>query len=619
MVLPYDEVELKFEFTNTAPNPISNVRVGFLRNNELITLIKGIEDIGTVPAGGTFTATNIMKIAGTDNETIMDEIIKTTGSGKLYLEDSIKVMITADECSSPCEFLVSPSDDKGEILAIQYPDFSDLLGTPDLKEAGEDLNYYLRGGGDSDFHNPQNLNVRICAVMAAVYDDSVFPDNVTEIMENMYHYINDLIGDRDCAGQGANCVSRLDIDKNIAGRIIGGELNLHPGSVKDEYHICISQAYLLGSFSRTIGIPAREMDVALGTELEPTGTNGVRIIYGGQEGTMQVWYNGSWEHVYDTFMGPTSFDSYLAQPLYGYRAWYSFDCQSDQLFETLPWRGHTFKLDDLFWTGIPKADYQWKIFKEDINAQLAIQAGSPVYMYLLDAQGNATGYTVAGIVEEIPHSHYRPPGTPISFNRADPTDFREAKETIFVGGNPIHTDYSLVVTGTDDGHYELILAYIHEDGQIVGSTITSDILKDETQVYDITVSASGEIFIASVPAVINLEPDTMNLSSSGKWVTCYIELPEDFDVYLVEGSTIELNGVPAYLGKENWAKAESNQWNIIDYDKDGIPERMVKFDGSLLKPLLTPGNATLTLSGELTDGTCFEGADDIRVIDSHIK
>jgi hypothetical protein len=620
MVLPYDEVELKFEFTNTAPNPLSNVSVGFLRNSELISL-KGIEEIGTVPPGETFTATNIMKIAGTDDSTIMDEIIKTTGSGKLSLEDAIKVMVTADECLASCEFILSPRDDKGEILSIQYPDFWNLVGTPYLRDSEEDLSYYLRGGGDSDFHNPQDNNVRKCAVEAAVYDDSVFPDNIPEVVVNMYSYIDDILGDRDCSGQGANCVSRLDIDKNIADRINNGEVNPHPGedAPKDEYHICISQAYLLGSLSRAVGIPSREMDIALGNNLVPIGENKYRILYGRQEAAVQMWYSNDWENLYDTFLETTSFDTYLGSFL-GYRAWYSFDRQSSQLFEELPWRGHNFRLEWLTWTGIPMADYQWKLFKEKTQEGLAVQVGSPVYMCLSDGQGNMTGNIGGNTVEEIPDSWYTLPGTLISYNRADPRDFREAKETIFVGGITEPVDYSLSITGTDDGYYELILAYIHHDGEIDGSTIPLDIRRDETHTYDITVSPSGEISVTGVPARINVDPDTMNLDAPARWITCYIELPDGFDVSLINGETVQLDGIPAYIGKENWAKAESNQWNITDHDGDSIPERMVKFDSLAIQLLfLAPGDATLTLYGELTDGTVFEGADNIRIIKPRTK
>ncbi len=117
-----------------------------------------------------------------------------------------------------------------------------------------------------------------------------------------------------------------------------------------------------------------------------------------------------------------------------------------------------------------------------------------------------------------------------------------------------------------------------------------------------------------IPATIDCDPDTLNLKSKGNWITCYIELPAGYDVWQINGSTILLNGmIPAYLGKEGWAKTESDQLNIMDNDGDGVLERMVKFDRAAVQAILIPGEAILTLAGKvgLAD---FEGSDTIRVI-----
>jgi len=110
-------------------------------------------------------------------------------------------------------------------------------------------------------------------------------------------------------------------------------------------------------------------------------------------------------------------------------------------------------------------------------------------------------------------------------------------------------------------------------------------------------------------ANIDIDPDTLNLKSNGKWITCFIELPEGYDVWQIDGSTVVLDRViPAYLGKQGWAKAESNDSNIMDHDGDGILERMVKFDRQALVEYLdgVTGDVTLTVTGEVA-GTPFEG------------
>ncbi len=48
-------------------------------------------------------------------------------------------------------------------------------------------------------------------------------------------------------------------------------------------------------------------------------------------------------------------------------------------------------------------------------------------------------------------------------------------------------------------------------------------------------------------------------------------------------------------------------------DRDGYPELMVKFDRSEVQNMVTIGNVTLTITGEI-EGLRFEGSDTIRVI-----
>ncbi len=121
---------------------------------------------------------------------------------------------------------------------------------------------------------------------------------------------------------------------------------------------------------------------------------------------------------------------------------------------------------------------------------------------------------------------------------------------------------------------------------------------------------------ATVPAVIDLDPDTLNLDSNGKWITCYIELEEGFDVDVndIEGATVKLDDIPAYVDGEGWATSAGNAGNIMDYDGDEVLERMVKFDRSAVQAVVQPPEAAVTVTGELTDGRPFEGAATLRVV-----
>jgi hypothetical protein len=119
-----------------------------------------------------------------------------------------------------------------------------------------------------------------------------------------------------------------------------------------------------------------------------------------------------------------------------------------------------------------------------------------------------------------------------------------------------------------------------------------------------------------IPATIDIDPDTLNLKSKGKWITARIELPEGYDVAEIDGATVMLEGaIAAHMGKEGWAKPEANESNIMDEDGDGELERMVKFDRAAVidfLKLVPHSQVTLTVTGEVA-GLTFEGTDTIRV------
>ena len=55
-----------------------------------------------------------------------------------------------------------------------------------------------------------------------------------------------------------------------------------------------------------------------------------------------------------------------------------------------------------------------------------------------------------------------------------------------------------------------------------------------------------------------------------------------------------------------------------DYDGDGIPDLMVKFDRAAVQEILSAGDdIEITISGEVA-GIAFEGSDTIRVINEPI-
>ncbi|MEM3086907.1 MAG: LamG domain-containing protein [Halobacteria archaeon] len=109
----------------------------------------------------------------------------------------------------------------------------------------------------------------------------------------------------------------------------------------------------------------------------------------------------------------------------------------------------------------------------------------------------------------------------------------------------------------------------------------------------------------TIAATVDIDPDTLNKKSNGKWITAYIKLQSGFDVADIDVSTAKLNSV---------VPAEAFPTSVGDHDNDGVPDLMVKFGRAAVIALVNPPSATLTVTGSLTGGTQFEGSDTIRVI-----
>jgi hypothetical protein len=128
--------------------------------------------------------------------------------------------------------------------------------------------------------------------------------------------------------------------------------------------------------------------------------------------------------------------------------------------------------------------------------------------------------------------------------------------------------------------------------------------------FSVTFQIIGREFVM---ATIDIKPETLNLKSKGNWITAYVELPEGYNVADINVSTVLLNGT---------IPAELTPTAIGDYDGNGVPDLMVKFDRTqVIRYILDHtsiegrfSTVTLTLMGSLNDGMLFEGSDTIRVI-----
>ena len=109
---------------------------------------------------------------------------------------------------------------------------------------------------------------------------------------------------------------------------------------------------------------------------------------------------------------------------------------------------------------------------------------------------------------------------------------------------------------------------------------------------------------------IDIDPDTLNPKSNGKWITCYIEVPSGYNVTDINRSSILLNGN---------LSAESKWFSVGDHDGDGIADVMVKFDRQAVIDMVEPGDSVeMTVTFKI-NGVDFSGTDHIRVLDKEKK
>ncbi|MBW8039352.1 MAG: hypothetical protein FVQ85_05080 [Planctomycetes bacterium] len=104
----------------------------------------------------------------------------------------------------------------------------------------------------------------------------------------------------------------------------------------------------------------------------------------------------------------------------------------------------------------------------------------------------------------------------------------------------------------------------------------------------------------SIPAEAKIIPRTINLASKGNRLTCYIWLPEGYNVADIDPNSVFL---------EEQMKAE--ELSVDEQKQVGI----ARFNREELRGIINTGEVELTITGQLKDGTIFEATDVIRVID----
>ena len=272
-----------------------------------------------------------------------------------------------------------------------------------------------------------------------------------------------------------------------------------------------------------------------------------------------------------------------------------------------PWIRHT-------WTD------PWHLLEDKYRYYVRIE--SPVDALITAPDGRRVGFDFATgeVVNEIPGATYSGPGT-------------EPQVIIIPDG--LEGDYTIQLVGTTSGEYTMrtellsihrVIAVTASDIPVAEETVhqyaidwdalargedgvTVQVDSNGDGIFERTITSDSELtddeFILQTQTAIDIDPDTLTLKAQGKYVTAYIELPLGYNVTQIDVSTVSLNSI---------IPAMTRPTEIGDYDEDGTPDLMLKFDRSAVQAVVTVGEQVdVTVRGEV-GGIAFEGSDTIRVI-----
>jgi len=127
-----------------------------------------------------------------------------------------------------------------------------------------------------------------------------------------------------------------------------------------------------------------------------------------------------------------------------------------------------------------------------------------------------------------------------------------------------------------------------------------------------SAESSTTFIVKPLQAIIEIEPHTLNINSSGRWIKARIEIP-GYNARLIDVSSIRLNGIIPVAVKSNEIEEEDkdDRDDVLENDNS---ELEIKFNRTLVQSIVNPGNVTLYISGKV-NVTAFLGNYTIRVIE----
>jgi hypothetical protein len=197
-------------------------------------------------------------------------------------------------------------------------------------------------------------------------------------------------------------------------------------------------------------------------------------------------------------------------------------------------------------------------------------------------------------------------------NSTGDTTFFNAAETFGLAlGSPDGTFYTETYRNPDGFDHALVFTNPNPPGGYI--IAWEDLWNGGDKDFQDMILAT---LIPVIEAKICICPHTLNLKSEGRWMTCFIKLPNGYDAEEINVSTILLNDT---------IPAEPKPTAIINLRRFDTKLLMVKFNRTAVKEYINSstkvgGNhlkrarVTLTVSGKLFSGQAFEGSTKIRVM-----
>lgn len=120
------------------------------------------------------------------------------------------------------------------------------------------------------------------------------------------------------------------------------------------------------------------------------------------------------------------------------------------------------------------------------------------------------------------------------------------------------------------------------------------------------IDIGADEFVFSIPAIVKITPKALNLESNGNWISCTIQLPDEYSIYDIDTDTITLN------------KQIQPTWYKTDEEAQKL---LVKFDRSEIQDMLENAESPVSLrvAGKINDGSDFAGTDTVKIVRSGDK